>query len=346
MRKQILKIGLFSFLIMLTVVSCNMPDNNTDPNVLYTLAASTIQAENNRIASLTPPTPTATATNTPTVTPTFTVTPTPTIAPTATLIVHPAGAAEVLILFYNDVANDAQDDPYYQWESPLNVPSIEFEQQVRVLSELGYQSIGISQLVKVLLEGGELPEKPVMFTFDSTKRGQFVNAYPILKKYGMVGNLMLDGTQVDTKNCLSSEQIREMMDSGWEIGGTGQEIGKTKASLQEKFDVDILAYSYPGGIPDGEGKMYASVSNNLYRAAFGKQHFTKQTMNTLFYLGRYEITKGLPYNDFLSYLPWKDGNISDETLNWTQPKATLAAPVAETQGAPDTEAIGEVTAVP
>lgn len=329
MIQKICKIGLITLLFGI-LVSCNMPARDVDPNILYTLAASTIQAEADRIASLTPPTPTATETATPTITPTFTNTPTATIAPTATLIQHAAGEAEVLILFYNDVASNAQEDPYYQWEAESYVPSAEFEQQVRILSELGYQTITLSQLVTVLLEGGELPEKPVMFTFDSTKLGQYVNAFPILTKYGMIGNLMLDGSQVDTKNCLNSEQVKEMMAAGWEIGATGQDIGQTKAQLQALFDVEILVYSYPGGILDAEGKMYARVSENLYRAAFGKQHFTKQTINTLFYLGRYEIMKGLSYTDFLSYLPWKDGNISDETINWTQPKPSPTVMLLDT----------------
>lgn len=334
-------------LLAFFVTSCNMPERNVDKNVLYTIAASTIQAENNRIASLTPPTPTSTLTETPTITFTPTITSTPTIPPTATWITHPAGSAEVLILYYNDVANNANEDPYYQWESPLNVPSVEFEQQVRILYELGYTSIGLSQLVKVLLEGGELPPKPVMFTFDSSKLGQYKNAYPILKKYGMAGNLMLVAAQVDTKNCLSSDQIKEMMNDGWELGSSGydgnhdpayygQEIGKSKILLEEKFGVPIEVFAYPGGIPDAGGVMASKVSSSLYKAAMGKQHVTKQSRDNLYYLGRFEITKGLPLNDFLSYLPWKEGNISEETMNWTLPTVTFTPPAAllQTQETP------------
>ncbi len=336
--KRIIFILMIGMMTAGFLTSCNLPDNSVDSNVLYTVAAATIQAENNRIASLTPPTPTATVTETPTITPLPTETATPTIEPTATWVAHTAGAADIFILYYNDVANSAQDDPYYQWESDRNVTSAEFEQQVRVLSELGYTSITLSRMVKVLLEGGELPPRPVMFTFDSSKLGQYRNAFPILEKYGMVGNLMLVAGQVDTKNCISSEQVQEMMDAGWEIGSSGyvgnndpafygQEIGKSKVVLEEKFGVPIEVYAYPGGMPDTEGKMVRKASESLYRAAMGKQHTVKQSRDIIFYLGRYEIKKGMSYSDFLSLLPWQDGEVSSETITWTT--ATPPPPVLE-----------------
>ncbi|MEN6292451.1 MAG: hypothetical protein ABFD07_10625, partial [Methanobacterium sp.] len=189
--KKKLQILLIAFLFGAAITGCNLPDNNVDPGILYTVAAETIQAENNRIASLTPPSPTPTITQTPTITPTETMTSTATIVPSPTWVTHPAGAADILVLYYNDIAESYDDDPYYQWESDLNVRKVEFEQQVRILYELGYTSIGLSDLIKVLYEGGELPPRPVIFTFDSSQLGQYKNAYPILKKYGMMGNLML-----------------------------------------------------------------------------------------------------------------------------------------------------------
>jgi hypothetical protein len=46
--------------------------------------------------------------------------------------------------------------------------------------------------------------------------------------------------------------------------------------------------------------MASAVSSYLYKAAFGKQHTVKQSINNVLYLGRYEILKGLSYNDFFS----------------------------------------------
>ena len=331
MRKFIERI--FAGLAVLLLAACNIPDQNTPKGFLYTVEAETFTAEQNRLASLTPPTPTFTETPTPTVTPTPTATGTATLVPTPTWIMYPAGEADVFVLYYHDIANNADEDPYYQWESPYNVTTLEFEQQVRTLYELGYTSITLSQLIRILYEGGELPPRPVMFTFDSSKRGQYVNAYPILQKYGMVGNLFLYSQQVDQKNSISADEVREMMAAGWKIGSCGydgspdpahygREIGMSKVDLEEMFGLPIEAFAYSGGIMDANGEMVSRVSSALYKIAFTKQQTIHQTKNILFMLGRYEINKGVSYGDFFQLLPWQEGSVSEDTMTWSLPSPT------------------------
>ena len=254
------------------------------------------------------------------------------IEPTATWTYHEAGSAEIFILYYYDIANGIEDDPYYQWESDAYVPSIEFEQQVRMLYELGYTSITLSQMVDVLRNGGELPERPVIFTFDSTELGQWKNAYPILKKYGFVGNLMIRANHVDAHNSLSKEQIDTMMDDGWEIGSAGyygndladlsvieQEIGRSKPALEEMFDVDIEVFAYQDGYTDSEGRIISRTVQSGYLAALaGDLRSTEIKLSkNMYYIPRYLIRKGVTYNEFLDMLPWKEGTISRETMEWT-----------------------------
>ena len=254
------------------------------------------------------------------------------IEPTATRTYHEAGSAEIFILYYYDIANGTEDDPYYRWESDAYVPSIEFEQQVRMLYELGYTSITLSQMVDELRNGGELPERPVMFTFDSTELGQWKNAYPILKKYGFVGNLMIRAYHVDAHNSLSKEQIETMMDDGWEIGSAGyygydladlsvigQEIGRSKPALEEMFDVDIEVFAYQDGYTDSEGRIISRTVQSGYLAALaGDLRSTEIKLSkNMYYIPRYLIRKGVTYNEFLDMLPWKEGTISRETMEWT-----------------------------
>ncbi len=331
---------------------CNLPEKATE-DMVYTMVASTLQAKLNYYGSLTPPTPTSTETPTPTETLTPTVTPTPTIEPTATWTYHEAGSADIFILYYYDIANGTEDDAYYQWESDAYVPSIEFEQQVRMLYELNYTSITLSQMVDVLRNGGELPDRPVMFTFDSTELGQWKHAYPILKKYGFVGNLMIQANHVDAKNSLSKDQIETMMDDGWEIGSAGyygnglsdlsamgQEIGQSKPKLEEIFGVDIEVFAYPDGYTDAEGKIVSRTMQYGYLAALaGDLKKTEINLSeNMYYIPRYLIRKGVTYNQFLEMLPWKEGSISQETMEWTLPTPTLAPEVvAATQSFAMTE---------
>ena len=331
-------------LILATLIlsSCNLPEKVSE-EMVRTSVALTMQAKVNAIASLTPPTPTATETLIPSETPTPTISPTPTIKPTATWTMHEAGSAQVLILYYYDIANGREDDAYYQWESDLYIPSIEFEQQVRMLYELGYTSITLSDMVNVLRVGGELPERPVMFTFDSTELGQWKLAYPILKKYGFVGNLLIQYNHVDAKNSLSSDQIRTMLNDGWEIGSAGyygngmydsgsmgQEIGQSKGRLESLFGVDVTVFAYPDGYTDPEGKMIQRVVQYGYYAALGGNlRSTNVSLDNLYLIPRYLIRKGTTYNQFLEIIPWKEGTISQETMEWTLPTPTLEPEIVE-----------------
>ncbi|MBQ6504091.1 MAG: polysaccharide deacetylase family protein [Flexilinea sp.] len=334
-------ICLVLFAVILT--SCNIPEKVTE-EMARTIVASTLEAKVNAIGSMTPPTPTPTNTEIPTETPTPTITPTPTLEPTPTWIYHERGSAQVLILYYHDVVKDSNDDKYYQWEfDSWYVKPIEFEQQMRILNEMKYTTITIADLVKVVYEGGELPERPVLITFDSTELGQWKNAYPIMKKYGQVGNLLVNANHVGAKNSLSVEQINTLLDEGWGIGSSGddaqdpgvrladrgrwsREIGGSKTRIEETFEgLEVQGFAYPDGYTDPEGEIIRRVSNT-YKIAFSRlpaQLTDEVSFNNIFFVPRVEITGGTSYNDFFSKLPWKEGEISKETMEWTIPTPTL-----------------------
>ncbi len=331
------KILIILVLLALFLSSCNMPEKVTE-EMQRTIVASTLQARINAIGSSTPPTPTPTITPVPTDTPTPTITPSPTIEPTATWTMHEAGSAEILVLYYHDVVLDRNDDAYYQWEfADWYVKPLEFEQQMRILYEMKYTSITLSQMINVIYNGGELPPRPVLITFDSTELGQWKNAYPTMKKYGLVGNLFIEANHVDAKNSLSSEQINTMLADGWEIGSAGyygngmqysqygQEIGMSKIKLEELFpNTQILAFAYPDGYTDPEGEIIRRTTQ-YYKAGFCRLKVQDNTVSRdqIFFIPRKEITGGMAYNEFFSLLPWKEGSISKETMEWTLPTPTL-----------------------
>ena len=334
------KITIISLLfIVLVLSSCNLPEKVTE-EMVRTSVASTLQAKINFIGSQTPPTPTATNTVLPTETPTPTITLTPTLAPTATWTYHEAGSAQILILYYHEVINGREDDAYYQWEidnpgGPYVRP-VEFEQQVRILKEMNYTPITLADMVKVLREGGELPERPVMLTFDDTEMGVWKNVYPIMKKYGFIGNLLIQANHVDAKNSMSSDQIKEMLADGWDIGSAGNygngltretwstEIAGSKQKLKELFDREITVFAYPGGYTDPEGEIIRRTMQYGYLAALaGNLRSIDISADRLYYIPRFEMTQGITYNQFFEMLPWKEGSISRETMEWTLPTPTL-----------------------
>jgi peptidoglycan/xylan/chitin deacetylase (PgdA/CDA1 family) len=64
------------------------------------------------------------------------------------------------------------------------VISIErFSEQMQYLADNGYEPISIDRLVRFMRDGGSLPERPVVLTFDDGWRN-VLNALPILDRHG------------------------------------------------------------------------------------------------------------------------------------------------------------------
>ncbi|HWR19687.1 MAG TPA: polysaccharide deacetylase family protein [Clostridia bacterium] len=68
------------------------------------------------------------------------------------------------------------------------------ESDLRYLKENGYTTILMSDLVDYINEGRELPQKPVMLTFDDGQSNNIVYAVPLLEKYGMKAVFAVVGT--------------------------------------------------------------------------------------------------------------------------------------------------------
>jgi peptidoglycan/xylan/chitin deacetylase (PgdA/CDA1 family) len=122
----------------------------------------------------------------------------------------------VPILMYHDLAEKSSGQ--------MVVSAGLFEEQVKALSDAGYTGVTIQQMIDYVEKGVELPEKPVLITFDDGYLSNYNLAYPILKKYNMKATIFVIGVSVgkdkykDTGKSItphfSYAQAREMMDSG------------------------------------------------------------------------------------------------------------------------------------
>ncbi|ATP42441.1 chitin deacetylase [Solibacillus sp. R5-41] len=97
-----------------------------------------------------------------------------------------------------------------------------FDNQMKSLKEEGYNTITAQQLYNYLIGGMQLPQKPVLITFDDGYLSNYEIAYPILKKYKMhaeifvITSRILENT-VDKPNSkeipkMNWNQLREMKD--------------------------------------------------------------------------------------------------------------------------------------
>lgn len=253
------------------------------------------------------PNPTATLTVTPSITPTVTVTNTPTMP----VITIPAGEVTVPILLYHHVSSDKADSRY-------NIDPVKFEQQMQWLYDNGYQTITITGLVNLIYNGGEIPLRPVVITFDDGNLNNFVNAYPIMKKFGFVGTFYVVQRYVDSDDTMvSTDQLQELIQNGWEIGSHSkthehltlegvdlvEEIRMSKLNLEEKLGVTIHSFAYPFGEINED--VIRLTSSYGYSSGVGLGERVTHSRFSVYYLSRIEIRNEYSMEQFEKYFPWK-----------------------------------------
>lgn len=92
------------------------------------------------------------------------------------------------------VDTDPVPVPILMYHQVLDLPSKlgkyvvsthEFEADLKYLSDLGYETVTVSDLIEFCEGRRALPKKPVMLTFDDGYQTDYLNVFPLLKKYNM-----------------------------------------------------------------------------------------------------------------------------------------------------------------
>ncbi|MPN08908.1 Poly-beta-1,6-N-acetyl-D-glucosamine N-deacetylase [bioreactor metagenome] len=186
------------------------------------------------------------------------------------------------------------------------------------LSDHGYKTITIKQLSDLILNGGQMPKKPVVITFDDGDADMVSNALPILQKYDFIATSYLIVKWIDAPHYITSDQVGELVKAGWEIGSHSMshldltqnednlsyEIRESRTRLNEKFGLEVKSFAYPFGMIDE--KVVNFTANSGYQAAVGLGNTYQQGLFDLFYLVRMEVRQEYSMDDFINLLPWKD----------------------------------------
>jgi peptidoglycan/xylan/chitin deacetylase (PgdA/CDA1 family) len=161
----------------------------------------------------------------------------------------------VPILMYHYIRDI--DDPTDQIGINLSVSPRIFESQLKYLSEQGYESI-----TPVQLSSGELPDKPIMITFDDGYDDAYSQAFPILKKYNFTGVFYVITGKVGQPEYANWDQLKEMQKAGMIIGShtvshpsldkaTKSQINKelvdSKTKLETELGTKVTDFCYPAG---------------------------------------------------------------------------------------------------
>ncbi len=129
-----------------------------------------------------------------------------------------ADTVEVPILMYHNIFRNSNPSGDYI------ISEAAFEKDLIYLTEKGYTTIVMQDLINYTEGKGSLPEKPVILTFDDGYYNNCAYAYPLLKKYNSKAVISIIGYYTDlyTKNPdenpayshLTWPDIKEMMKSG------------------------------------------------------------------------------------------------------------------------------------
>jgi peptidoglycan/xylan/chitin deacetylase (PgdA/CDA1 family) len=254
--------------------------------------------------------PTATETPKPTVTPDPTLTPTPNITPPPQWIYHEAGKVTIPILLYHHIAEIEPGNRYY-------VSPRAFAEQMAWLWSNGYTTIPISTVVQAIMTGADLPEKPVVITFDDGDEDVFTNAFPIMDAYGFKGTIYLIAGRMNGRDVISNESVLQLINAGWEIGSHSYthidlsknhdalpyEVVSSRDVLQQTFQVPVNTFAYPFGAIDPS--VVNAVANNRYLGAVGLGILSNHDLSTLYYLSRLEVQSDYDLEKFSNLLPWR-----------------------------------------
>ncbi len=115
-----------------------------------------------------------------------------------------------------------------------------FEEDIIYLKERGYETISANQLIKYVYSDGELPENPVLITFDDGMYNNYEYILPILKKhnssavFSVVGSYTEEYTKSNVANSAYGYMrwcdIKELATSGYaEFGNHSYDFHSTSS---------------------------------------------------------------------------------------------------------------------
>lgn len=163
------------------------------------------------------------------------------------------------ILMYHSISDE---------NFPFSVQPAEFEKQMEYLAEKHYNVVSLEQLA-AYLQAKRIPAKTVGITFDDGYEDNYSQAFPILKKYNLPATIFVatgwlnNSANKYDKQCLSPEQMKEMLDSRLvdfqphsishpkltklKLDDAAREIAESKSQLEKLLARDCQFFAYPYG---------------------------------------------------------------------------------------------------
>ncbi len=157
----------------------------------------------------------------------------------------------------------------------------QFKAHMKVLSDSGYHSITPDEYYNYLVYGTELPEKPVMITYDDTREEHYTVAKAEMEKYGFKGVFFIMTISINRPNYMSKAQIKQLSDDGHVVASHSwdhkrvdrlqgndwtEQFDKPRKQLEEITGKQIAYFAYPFGIWSQEA--IPEIKSRNYKMSF------------------------------------------------------------------------------
>jgi peptidoglycan/xylan/chitin deacetylase (PgdA/CDA1 family) len=192
----------------------------------------------------------------------------------------------ISILMYHSVSSEpeTQMHPYF-WVK--TTPEL-FDAQMRFLKENHYNVISLSQAAQLLCDSDDKKDRLasyVVITFDDGFRDFYLNAFPILQKYGFTATVFLptayinDGSlKMGGEDHLTWDEVIELNKQGISFGSHTDshptlkslgrdevkfEIENSKQIIESKIGSPVDSFSYPFAFPEEDKALTSYLTCTL-----------------------------------------------------------------------------------
>lgn len=170
----------------------------------------------------------------------------------------------ILLYHYVEYVKDEGDTI----RKSLNIIPTVFEQEIKTLQDLGYTFLTPKDLADILDDKRQLPQRPVILSFDDGYRDFYTDVFPILKKYHVKAVTYIVPNFLNKPNNMDLWQLKEIVKSGLvEIGAhtmshsflpglplkrVKYEVEESKNYLEKKLGIKVVSFAYPYGAFDNQ----------------------------------------------------------------------------------------------
>lgn len=229
-----------------------------------------------------------------------------------------APPVQVPVLMYHEIADTAETS------SPLAVAPDVFANQLAYLRDAGFNTVTAGELAAFLADGvGELPERPIVLTFDDGYGNFYTHGLPVIKENGFTGTLFQTtgwvGKEDEAARMLNWRELAESEQAGIEIGAhtvrhpqldllpekeLREELSISKNALEDHLGHAVPGLAYPFGYSNRRVREVAVELGYAYAYAVGNALTTSSAGN--FTYPRLTVRRTTTMDEFRNMANGKD----------------------------------------